>query len=46
MFCVTIFRGSALAAATGGDKKLGADAIMKLMEAVFIIFVLYSALLL
>lgn len=31
---IHIVRGSALAAATGGDKKLGADAIMKLMEAV------------
>lgn len=31
---IHIVRGSALAAATDGDKKLGADAIMKLMEAV------------
>lgn len=31
---IAIVRGSALAAATGGDAKLGKDAIMKLMEAV------------
>ena len=31
---IKIVRGSALAAATGGDPKLGKEAILKLMEAV------------
>ncbi len=31
---IEIVRGSALAAASGGDPKLGKDAILKLMEAV------------
>ena len=45
---IRIVKGSALAAATGGDPKIGKDAILELMEAVsafitpYAYFVLYT----
>ena len=36
-----MYRGSALAAATGGDPVLGKESIMKLMEAVRYYFITY-----
>lgn len=34
---IPVVKGSALAAATGGDTKLGRDAILELMEAVSVV---------